>query len=64
MAPAAAERSAAPSALDVASAAVRVGEPAFVDGRLHWISTPPDGSGGAVLCSGSPGAAPRRESPV
>ena len=51
------------SALDVAGGQVRVGEPAFVGGRLHWISTPPDGSGGSVLLSGSAGSAPRLESP-
>jgi len=53
-----------PSALDVAGGQVRVGEPAFVGGRLHWISTPPDGSGGSVLVSGAVGSAPRLESPL
>jgi dipeptidyl aminopeptidase/acylaminoacyl peptidase len=54
MTPEVVEEIAPPSALEVAAGAVRVGEPGFVDGRLHWISTPPDGSGGSVLCSATP----------
>ena len=43
---------------------MRVGEPGFVEGRLHWISSLPDGTGGAVLCAGSPGSPPDRASPT
>jgi dipeptidyl aminopeptidase/acylaminoacyl peptidase len=53
----------APSALELAGAAVRVGEPGYVDGRLHWLSTPPDGTGGSILYSGAPGTAPVAVSP-
>jgi dipeptidyl aminopeptidase/acylaminoacyl peptidase len=52
-----------PSALEVAAGAVRVGEPGFVEGRLHWISTPPDGSAGARLCSTTKEGALRLASP-
>ncbi|HEV3327984.1 MAG TPA: prolyl oligopeptidase family serine peptidase [Acidimicrobiales bacterium] len=64
MTPEAGELSGPPSALEVAAGAVRVGEPGFVEGRLHWISTPPDGTGGAVLFSGTPDRPPVRESPT
>lgn len=62
MAPGADSR--APTALELAGGAVRVGEPGFVEGRLHWLATPPDGSGGSVLYSGSAGVAPVAVSPT
>jgi dipeptidyl aminopeptidase/acylaminoacyl peptidase len=52
------------SALEVAAGAARVSEPGFVNGRLHWIGSPPDGSAGAILCSESPGSPPQRRSPT
>jgi dipeptidyl aminopeptidase/acylaminoacyl peptidase len=58
------ELSGPPSALEVAAGAVRVGEPGFVEGRLHWISTLPDGTGGAVLYSGAPYRPPVYASPA
>jgi dipeptidyl aminopeptidase/acylaminoacyl peptidase len=51
-------------ASDVAGAAVRVGEPGFVEGRLVWVVTPPSGSGNAVVVSCARGETARRESPT
>ncbi len=51
------------SAEDVAAAATRVGEPGFVDGRLHWLGSAADGSGGMVLRAVGPDGTVRDESP-
>ena len=49
---------------EVAAAAVRVAEPRFVDGVLHWLATPPDGSGRAVLWREHRDGAPEAVSPL
>jgi len=49
---------------DVAGAAVRVGEPGFVEGRLVWVVTPPSAQGNAVVMSSATGESTRRESPL
>jgi dienelactone hydrolase len=52
-------RDAPPTPRDAAAASVRVGEPALLDGVVHWLATPPDGSGDMALYAEGPGA-PRR----
>ncbi len=52
-----------PSAADAAAGTVRVGEPAYVDGALHWTTTMPAGSGASWLVTGGPDRRPRRISP-
>ncbi|HEY8081036.1 MAG TPA: hypothetical protein VIE15_03020, partial [Acidimicrobiales bacterium] len=66
MAPGAESEPASPrlSAASAAAAAVRVGEPRFVNGRLHWVETPAGAGGEARLVSCAPGESPRRESAV
>ena len=44
----------APTPETAAAAAIRVGEPAFVDGALHWVQSAPDGTGRSVLVAESP----------
>jgi len=46
-----------------AAGATRVGEPGFVGGVLHWVSTPPDAAGSSMLMAATSDAEPWRVSP-